>query len=100
MPTRIARSSSFILTGRVSVSGDAWEGDAEVTVDVGGGIPEFGAFPPVSAPAAIRALALSEDAWEGDVDFVVRINGAAVAMPRVATAPGKCRRNPKLHLHD
>jgi hypothetical protein len=122
MPTTVARSSSFILARRVTVSGDAWEGDAEVTVEVNGVISEDGAArftteaalpsdgtdtlavggttPPASAPSDALTYNLSEDVWESDEDFVVRINGAAVETPRMATTPAKCRRNPKLHLHD
>ncbi len=119
MSTTVVRSSAFIVTRGVNLSEDAWEGDAEFTVEVKGSISGNGVPPAntnavfdsdstdtcavgatASAPANRLTGHLSEDVWEGKTEFSIDIDGEAVTMRREVKPTARCQRRPKLHLHD
>jgi hypothetical protein len=79
MSTTVVQSSAFIDVDDMNVSGDAWEGVAEIKLEVNGCISftVAGTPPAPAAPAGRRASHLSEDSWDGGADFIVRIDGEA-----------------------
>jgi hypothetical protein len=72
-----AQTDTIALT----ISGDAWESDAEFTAEVNGRGSGDGTTPAASAPADRLTGHLSEDAWKSDAEFEIHIDGKAVAAP-------------------